>query len=433
MLLLLLAGLGAYLVGGIPFGYLIARARGVDLFHQGSGNIGATNVGRVLGRRFGVLVFALDFAKGALPTLIALRLPGDVPAQELGVAAGLAAFLGHVFPIYLGFRGGKGVATGAGVVAVLLPGPFLGGLLTWVAVLCAAGYVSLASLMAAAALCLIRLGLDREPLAPDNSYGTVFCVLVAALVWLRHRGNLARLLQGRENRLKDSPAMQRLTRTVHVLALGLWFGMTVFFTFFVGLPLFGTYEELGQSANRPAWFPLTGQFQKKDADLDGPKEQGTRAAGRAVGAIFPWYFLLQGACGLLALGTAIGLSRAHPGRVHRIRAAILLVAVLTVLVGWPLELKVNALRAPRNEAVDTFLQSPPQAEAQARTEALAAKREFGTWHLFSVLLNLGTVVLVTAGMALAAQLPGSESRPGGEGIRQDAGGAAQPLASPAGG
>src|SRR5947209_7857227 len=119
--------LGSYLVGAIPFGYLIGRARGVDIFEHGSGNIGATNVGRVLGRRFGILVFLLDFAKGALPVLMAARLCGltelEVPAQSLEVTAGLAAFLGHLFPVYLRFRGGKGVATGAGVVAMLLPVP----------------------------------------------------------------------------------------------------------------------------------------------------------------------------------------------------------------------------------------------------------------------------------------------------------------------
>src|SRR3954452_6664306 len=113
---------GAYFVGAIPFGYLVARARGVDILHEGSGNIGATNVSRVLGKRFGILVFALDFAKGALPTLAAQRSAGllDDPlwASGLPVAAGLAAFLGHCFPIYLRFHGGKGVATGAGVVFV---------------------------------------------------------------------------------------------------------------------------------------------------------------------------------------------------------------------------------------------------------------------------------------------------------------------------
>src|SRR5690242_17213462 len=121
----------SYLVGAIPFGYAVARGRGVDILRQGSGNIGATNVGRVLGWPFGILVFLLDFAKGALPVVAATALiarDADLAAalgtDGLPVLAGLAAFLGHLFPVYLGFRGGKGVATAAGVVAILLPGPF---------------------------------------------------------------------------------------------------------------------------------------------------------------------------------------------------------------------------------------------------------------------------------------------------------------------
>src|SRR5205823_13557173 len=106
-------------LGAIPVGYLVARWRGVNIFQQGSGNVGATNVGRVLGRRFGVLVFLLDFAKGALPVALAPGLaqaiePGlgtSVPTESLRVVAGLATMLGHLFPIYLRFRGGKGVAT----------------------------------------------------------------------------------------------------------------------------------------------------------------------------------------------------------------------------------------------------------------------------------------------------------------------------------
>src|SRR5437660_6293032 len=111
---LALGALLSYLTGAIPFGYLIARARGVDILHAGSGNIGATNVGRILGKRFGMLVFALDFAKGAVPPCLSFRWSG----VTAGVTAGLAALIGHRFPAYLRFRGGKGVATGSGVVAV---------------------------------------------------------------------------------------------------------------------------------------------------------------------------------------------------------------------------------------------------------------------------------------------------------------------------
>src|SRR5207248_2211235 len=104
-----------------------------DIFKAGSGNIGATNVGRLLGKKFAFLVFVLDCAKGAVPVAIARALDASsaLEAGWLEVGAGLAAFLGHVFPIYLGFRGGKGVATGTGVALVLVPGPALGAALAW--------------------------------------------------------------------------------------------------------------------------------------------------------------------------------------------------------------------------------------------------------------------------------------------------------------
>src|SRR5262245_39012280 len=113
LVLLPAVALVAYLADAVPFGYLVARWRGIDIFAHGSGNIGATNVARVLGRKFGVLVFCLDFLKGVLPTLAALRLSDalqpDLPPDTLPVTAGVCAFLGHLFPIYLRFHGGKGV------------------------------------------------------------------------------------------------------------------------------------------------------------------------------------------------------------------------------------------------------------------------------------------------------------------------------------
>jgi acyl-phosphate glycerol 3-phosphate acyltransferase len=418
-LLTALVFVAAYLLGGIPFGYLVARARGVDIFAQGSGNIGATNVGRVLGRRFGILVFILDFAKGALPVAAALQASalaeptgGPVTAEVLGVAAGLAAFLGHLFPVYLRFRGGKGVATGAGVVAVLLPAEALGGLLVWVAVVCAVRYVSLASLAAAVTLCVLRLALAQPPLAPDNLPVTCFCFLVAGLVFVRHRANLGRLLHGTENRLLEGPAMQTATRIIHVLAVGLWFGTTIFFLV-PGLSLFGSFEALGENTtSRPAWFPLPSVFERKDEHLSGPREQGTQAAGFAVEPLFLWYFLLQGACALLALGTAVGLSWSHPERLHRLRVLLLLLALLTVVAGVPLERKVSALREPRYQNTIAYLQNPTN---EARDAALKARSEFGMWHGFSLLLNFGTIALVTAAMVLVAWLPErSASPPGAE-------------------
>jgi acyl-phosphate glycerol 3-phosphate acyltransferase len=413
MLLLVLVCLGAYLVGGTPFGYLVARARGLDIFHEGSGNIGATNVGRVLGRRFGVLVFLLDFAKGAVPAAIARHLGmlveadwGVVGPELLGVAGGLSAFLGHLFPVYLGFRGGKGVATGAGVVAVLLPLPFLVGLLAWLTVLVSWRYVSLASVVAAGMLCLVRLVVVAGPLLPENLPGTGFCFLTAGLVFWRHRSNLGRLLHGNENRLRNSFAMNTLTRALHLFALGIWLGSVVFFSFVVGPVLFAQFEAIGSNVNdRPSWFPLSREFARQDDRLDGPTEQGTRAAGEAVTPIFPLYFAIQTVCGLLALATAVGLAHSGPGMIHRLRVWILAIAFVTVLADWPLQQKVSGLREPRHQAVEAFLQSSTDKAEEARNKALQAKREFGLWHGFSLLLNLGTLMLVTGGMLLAARLP----------------------------
>src|SRR3989440_9597467 len=158
--------LAAYLIGALPFGYLIARSRGVDILQAGSGNIGATNVGRILGKRFGVLVFFLDFAKGAFPVALApwvgRRFDSDVPSETLSVIAGLGAFLGHLFPIYLRFRGGKGVATGAGVVAVLLPVPATAAAVVWLACLCGLRYVSIASILAALTIVGLRWRMTPE-------------------------------------------------------------------------------------------------------------------------------------------------------------------------------------------------------------------------------------------------------------------------------
>src|SRR5258707_5313256 len=109
---LLLCALIAYFIGGIPFGYLVGRWRGVNIFEHGSGNLGATNVGRILGKRFGILVFVLDFLKGAAPVCTVLHFVrvNDYPPELFAIAAGMGAFLGHLFPIYLKFRRGKGVA-----------------------------------------------------------------------------------------------------------------------------------------------------------------------------------------------------------------------------------------------------------------------------------------------------------------------------------
>ncbi|MFN4258187.1 MAG: glycerol-3-phosphate 1-O-acyltransferase PlsY [Gemmataceae bacterium] len=397
----------AYLIGAIPFGYWIARWRGVDIFQHGSGNIGATNVGRVLGHQFGMLCFVLDFAKGACPTalamLVSVRMPLELPPDSLAVIAGLAAFLGHMFPVYLRFRGGKGVATGAGVVTMLLPGPTALGLLVWVVMVSATRYVSLASLTAAAALCVGRLAWTPTPFAPDNVTLTLFCFIAAGLVMARHRANLQRLLQGNENRLRESLTMLRLTKIVHVLSLGMWFGTVVFFTFFGALTLFHTFETIAAQPQekRPTWFPVAPGYDKDEA---ARKEQGTRAAGAAVGPLFDWYFLIQGVCGFLAVGTALAWRGARQ-RIHQVRVNILIAAVATVLIGWPLERYVSELRVQRHATSDALLQSAGPVSQPAQDAAAQAKSAFFLWHTISLLWNFVTVILVTIAMAQAAFLP----------------------------
>ncbi len=406
--LLALVAAVSYLTGAVPFGYLVARARGVDILRLGSGNIGATNVGRVLGRRFGVLVFLLDFAKGALPVLVAGALaPAGMPPEWPQVTAGVAAFLGHLFPVYLGFRGGKGVATGAGVVAVLVPGPAAGAAVTWAGVAVATRYVSLASLTAAAMLCVLRVALTPEPWSGPAGVVTGFCLVAAALVAVRHRANVGRLLRGTENRLKEGPAMSGLARTLHVLAVGLWFGSAVFFTV-TGLVVFDTFERLTAEPGdqRPAWLPLPPLYDKPPPSPRFPqplrKEQGARVAGAVVGPLFPIYFGLQAGCGAVAFLTALGWSRA--GGVHALRVTVLLTALACVAGGWLLARVVGDLRGPRDDTTDAVLRiSAPSAAEVAAAEA--ARRAFTRWHLASVLLNLATLALVAVAAVLAAWPP----------------------------
>ncbi len=411
---LVLASLLSYLAGAIPFGYLIARWRGVDILKQGSGNIGATNVGRVLGRPFGILVFLLDFAKGAVPALLAKGWSTthelELPADSLPVAASVAAFLGHLYPIYLRFRGGKGVATATGAVSVLLPGPALAALLIWLAVLLASRYVSLASLSAAAALCVVRLAFTPQPWSADQRILTLFCLIAAALIFVRHHANISRLLHGNENRLKETPAMLHLSKILHVLALGLWFGTVIFFSFVVGLNLFGTFEKVAEKEpeEREVWFPMWNAYDGPSLDPALPeplrKEQGTRAAGVALGPLFRWYFGIQTVCAVLATATVLSWRQMGIGRVHTARAGVLLAALVTVALGWWLLHVVENLREPRNSTFDEMVRhSPPRAE-DVRA-AIDARQAFMRWHLVSLGVNMVTVLLVTIAMAQAAYLP----------------------------
>lgn len=193
--MILLALVLAFALGSIPFSHLVARLRGVDLRSVGSGNIGATNLARALGYGAGALGLLLDALKGAAAVLLARALPGDASTPAIQALAAVLSVAGHIFTPWLGFRGGKGVATGAGAFAVLAPSATLCALLVFAVVVSIGRMVSLASVLAAAALPVSAHFLG----APGAT--TAGAAAVAALVVTRHRDNLVRLVRGTENRL----------------------------------------------------------------------------------------------------------------------------------------------------------------------------------------------------------------------------------------
>ena len=222
--------------------------------------------------------------------------------------------------------------------------------------------------------------------------------------------------------------MSQFVKAFHVLAVGLWFGMAVFFSFPVALSLFDTFERLTEAGQKPPWFPPSLLYKSDPTTwtpppdgIDKPifqtardveKEQGSRAAGAAVSPMFFWYFGLQLGCAVVALLTALRFLSAEPAaKVHKARLIILILANLLMLAGLGLERKVSDLRGPRNDLTDKLLQAAPDIPAQLYREAVAARQAFGMWHGISTLLNLGTIILVTIAMALAARLPPTSHGP----------------------
>jgi len=190
--------LAAYLLGAVPFGWLMVRVlRGVDLRKVGSGNIGATNAMRVLGRPLGIVAFLLDFAKGWAPVvLLGAGLSG------LEVACGAAAVCGHVWPVYLRFRGGKAVATSCGAIAGIDVWVALGAGLVWIVLVLATRFVSMGSVGMALAFPALAAWRTREGL-----HGAAFPLAtlgLAVLILARHRSNISRILAGREPRIGEA-------------------------------------------------------------------------------------------------------------------------------------------------------------------------------------------------------------------------------------
>jgi len=185
----------SYLLGSIPTGFLWAKARGIDIRAVGSGNIGATNVMRALGKGPGITVLLLDAAKGFVPVFVAPVFFPHLDRDTLQILCCIFVIAGHNWPCWLRFKGGKGVATSAGALLAFLPVPLLCGLVVWGAVFAIWRYVSLASVCAAAAVPLAALFITK------NMTLTVFTTILAAVAIVKHKPNIQRLLAGTENRV----------------------------------------------------------------------------------------------------------------------------------------------------------------------------------------------------------------------------------------
>jgi acyl-phosphate glycerol 3-phosphate acyltransferase len=398
-----LLALLAYAIGGIPFGYLIGRLRGKNLFEHGSKNIGATNAFRVLGPAWGSLVFILDLLKGALPTAFAYRLAGlfGITSESLtsvypglSVLVGAMAFLGHLFPAVLLFRGGKGVATGAGVLFVLTPGPTSVALLIWLVVYLASCYVSLASLVAVTVLLGSWLLTERQPFEGSAAWVTGFLVFAWMFLMIKHRGNIARLRQGTENRFRELSLTPALLRGSYVVSLGLWFGGSIFFNYAVALPTFPWFKQIVYAGPTDRTANL--RIIAEDATTAEKDALASALAGSVVGPIFPRYFALQGICAVVAVVISLAWKWRFVERIHQVRFWVIATAGVLVAVGWPLSEYVSFLRVQRFH---------PDPEVAA-----AARAAFGPWHLPSLALSFLTTILSGIGLCLAAAMPAGDDR-----------------------
>ena len=196
----------SYLIGGIPFGYLIAVIKGIDIRTEGSGNIGATNVGRVLGKKYGLIIFILDMLKGFIvvffiPALVssAVNIPTTTD-NLLVVLCGFCAVLGHAFPVYLKFKGGKAVATSFGVFIWLVPLSIAIAFGVWLLTVIVTRYVSLGSMIGSLSLVGVIVIVVDSPFG-DNIYLTVMSVAVAILIIARHTSNIQRIIAGTEKKV----------------------------------------------------------------------------------------------------------------------------------------------------------------------------------------------------------------------------------------
>ena len=187
--------ISGYIIGSIPFSFLLGQMRGVDLRQVGSGNIGATNLSRACGKGWGIAGFILDLLKGTASVWVGYYLsPANLNPVVLGITGGIGSVVGHIWTFVLKFKGGKGVATSAGVFLGLAPVPLFSSAGVWILVFLVSGYVSLASILSAFSLPIWVYLLKRDPILLFLS------IITFLLIVYRHRENIKRLISGKENR-----------------------------------------------------------------------------------------------------------------------------------------------------------------------------------------------------------------------------------------
>ena len=199
--------LAAYVVGATPFGFLMGKAKGYDIRDHGSGNIGATNVVRIVGKKEGILVFVLDVLKGLVPVLVGTHFAEDIMGEHaeyflssVSVLIALAAIMGHNYTFWLNFRGGKGVATSGGAMTALMPWAVLAAVVVWLVVFYAKRYVALASIFAAVTI-PVTVAVQGIVAKHFDEAIVVLAIVVAVMGVWRHRANIERMRAGTENRM----------------------------------------------------------------------------------------------------------------------------------------------------------------------------------------------------------------------------------------
>ena len=191
----------SYFIGSIPFGFLITKlVRGVDIRQVGSGNPGATNVVRVLGKPYGILVFILDMLKGFLTVYFFDHLFSGYGHNLSLILCGVGVICGHTFPIFLGFKGGKAAATGCGTFLWLAPVPLFVSVAVWLITVAVSRYVSLGSIISSMVLVACQIVLGKDPFG-GGLYLTLFSVFISVLIIVRHKPNIKRILNGTENKI----------------------------------------------------------------------------------------------------------------------------------------------------------------------------------------------------------------------------------------